>query len=197
MGISKYLDPKNGVAFRKIFGTEKNKDILIHFINDILNFTGKSAIQTVEFLSPVQNPEIAIKKEGIVDVLCKDGEGVQYIIEMQVSPVKGFEKRAQYYAAKAYCRQTDRGGLYANLKEIIFIAIADTILFPNKKEYKSDHIILDKNTHEHDLKDFYCAFIELPKFHKKAGDGLDNIVENGAISSNMQIKPQNLIWPKS
>ena len=152
MTLSKYLDPKNDVAFRKIFGTEKNKDILIHFLNDMLNFKGKSCIDTVEFLSPILDPEIALKKESIVDVLCKDKEGVQYIIEMQVSRSKGFEKRAQYYASKAYCRQADKSGVYANLKEIIFIAIANTVLFPDKKEYKSDHIILDKNSHEHDLK---------------------------------------------
>ena len=135
--ISRFLDPKNDIAFRKVFGSEKNKDILIHFINDILGFKGNKAIQTVEFLNPIQDPEIAAKKESIVDVLCKDRMGTQYIVEMQVELTLGFEKRAQYYAAKAYCRQTDRGkgesGRYANLKEIIFIAISNYILFPEKK----------------------------------------------------------------
>lgn len=177
MTILKYLDPKNDVAFKRIFGTEKHKDILIRFINDILGFTGSSAIKNVTFLSPVQDPEIASKKQSILDVLCKDENGVQYIIEMQVCHTQGFEKRAQYYAAKAYCRQADRGGPYANLKEVIFIAIANIVLFPNKKEYKSDHIILDRATHEHDLQDFSFTFIELPKFTKRPGDALDNIVE--------------------
>ena len=177
MTISKYLDPKNDVAFKRIFGTEKHKDILIRFINDILGFTGPSAIKDVTFLSPVQDPDIASKKQSIVDVLCKDENGVQYIIEMQVCYAQGFEKRAQYYAAKAYCRQADRGGLYANLKEVIFIAISNIVLFPNKTEYKSDHIIMDRATHEHDLQDFSFTFIELPKFTKRPGDVLDNIVE--------------------
>ena len=177
MTISKYLDPKNDVAFKRIFGTEKHKDILIRFINDILGFTGPSAIKDVTFLSPVQDPDIASKKQSIVDVLCKDENGVQYIIEMQVCYAQGFEKRAQYYAAKAYCRQADRGGLYANLKEVIFIAISNIVLFPNKMEYKSDHIIMDRATHEHDLQDFSFTFIELPKFTKRPGDVLDNIVE--------------------
>ncbi|MFP3031082.1 MAG: PD-(D/E)XK nuclease family transposase, partial [Wolbachia sp.] len=75
--------------------------------------------------------------------------------------IQGFEKRAQYYAAKAYSRQADKGDQYHNLKEIIFIAIADCILFPNKSEYKSDHVMLDKDSYEHDLKDFYFTFIEL------------------------------------
>ena len=181
MALSRFLDPKNDVAFKKIFGSEKNKDILMHFLNDILEFTGDSQIKHVEFLSTIQDADIASKKQSIVDVLCKDKVGVQYIIEMQVDPTMGFEKRAQYYAAKAYCRQTNRGkkedGKYSNLKEIIFIAIADCILFPEKKEYISRHIILDKNTHEHDLKDFFFTFIELPKFDKDKVEMLKNITE--------------------
>ena len=178
---SRFLDPKNDVAFKMVFGSEKNKEVLIHFINDILGFTGIQEITEVEFLSPIQEPAIAVKKQSIVDVLCKDKTGVQYIIEMQVNPSDGFVKRAQYYAAKTYSRQLNRGkkedGKYKNLKEIIFIAISDCILFPEKKQYKSDHIILDKDSHEHDLKDFYFTFIELPKFEKNKIEDLENITE--------------------
>ena len=181
MALSKFLDPKNDVAFKKVFGSEKHKDILIHFINDILELKGSNQIEEVEFLSPIQNAEIASKKQSIVDVLCKDKNGVQIIVEMQVAPTKGFEKRAQYYAAKAYSRQLNSGkevdGKYQNLKEVIFIAIADCIIFPNKIAYKSDHIILDKKSHEHDLQDFSFTFIELPKFNKTNIDELSNILE--------------------
>ncbi|QTP63112.1 Rpn family recombination-promoting nuclease/putative transposase [Wolbachia endosymbiont of Ceratosolen solmsi] len=177
MALSKFLDPKNDISFRRIFGTEKNKDILIHFLNDILGFTDKSAIKDIEFLSTIQDPDIAAKKQSIVDVLCRDEDGVQVIVEMQVAKTKGFEKRAQYYAAKAYSRQADKGDQYQDLKEIIFIAIADCILFPDKSEYKSKHTIRDEDTNEHDLKDFYFIFIELPKFPKTKEDQLSNIVE--------------------
>lgn len=181
MALSKFLDPKNDVAFRKIFGSEKHKDILIHFINDILELKDQSQIEGVEFLSPIQDPEIAAKKQSIVDVLCRDKNGVQIIVEMQVAPTKGFEKRAQYYAAKAYSRQLNKGqeedGRYHNLKEVIFIAIADCIIFESKKEYKSDHVILDKNSYTNDLKDFSFTFIELPKFTKTKIEELNSIIE--------------------
>ncbi|QTG99453.1 Rpn family recombination-promoting nuclease/putative transposase [Wolbachia endosymbiont of Rhagoletis indifferens] len=95
----------------------------------------------------------------------------------QFTKTKGFEKRAQYYAAKAYSSQADQGDNYHNLKEIIFIAVADCIIFPDKTEYKSNHVILDQNSFEHDLKDFYFVFIELPKFIKTKEDQLENIVE--------------------
>ncbi|MFP3036320.1 MAG: Rpn family recombination-promoting nuclease/putative transposase [Wolbachia sp.] len=177
MAFSKFLDPKNDVAFRRIFGTEKNKDILIHFLNDILELNGKDAIQDIEFLNTILDPDIAAKKQSIVDILCIDENGVQVIVEMQVAKTKGFEKRAQYYAAKAYLRQADKGDQYEDLKEIIFIAIVDCILFPNKSEYKSKHTIRDEEINEHDLKDFYFTFIELPKFPKTKEDQLENIVE--------------------
>ncbi|WP_333024147.1 Rpn family recombination-promoting nuclease/putative transposase, partial [Wolbachia endosymbiont of Pentidionis agamae] len=133
-------------------------------LNDILEFSEENKIMDVEFLATIQDPDIASKKQSIVDVLCKDQNGVQIIVEMQVARTKGFEKRAQYYAAKAYSQQASKGDDYHNLKEVIFIAIADFILFPDKTAYKSDHITLDKITYEHDLKDFSFTFIELPKF---------------------------------
>ena len=179
MPISKFLDPKNDVAFKKIFGTEKNKDILIHFLNDMLVFKEKNPIQEVTFLKTIQDPDIAAKKTSIVDILCKDGEGNSYIVEMQVAKTKGFEKRAQYYASKAYSGQINQGRDYSTLKEVIFLAIADFVMFPDKVQYKSDHIILDKETHENDLKDFSFTFLELEKF-TKTKEEISTLIEKWA-----------------
>ncbi|UXX40484.1 Rpn family recombination-promoting nuclease/putative transposase [Wolbachia endosymbiont of Oryzaephilus surinamensis] len=82
MALSKFLDACNDIAFRRIFGTEKNKDILIHFLNDILGLTDDNKIKDVSFLSPIQDPVIASQKQSIVDVLCVDSTGVKTIIEM-------------------------------------------------------------------------------------------------------------------
>ncbi|WP_353281480.1 Rpn family recombination-promoting nuclease/putative transposase [Wolbachia endosymbiont (group A) of Andrena trimmerana] len=174
MAFSKFLDPKNDVSFKRIFGTEKNKDILIHFLNDILGFTGKNEINDIEFLSTIQDPDIAAKKQSIVDVLCRDSTGAQYICEMQVAKTKGFEKRAQLYASKAYSRQS---GNYIDFKKVFFIAISNSTLFPTEVEYISTHNIRDIKTNGHYLKDFQFVFIELPKFTKNKEDQLENIVE--------------------
>ncbi|WP_367364112.1 Rpn family recombination-promoting nuclease/putative transposase [Candidatus Tisiphia endosymbiont of Nedyus quadrimaculatus] len=183
MAISRFLDPKNDFCFKQIFGTEKNKDILIHFLNDILGYQGKDQIIEVSFLKTIQDPAIAAYRQSIVDVLCKDQNGTQVIVEMQVSEHAGFEKRAQYYAAKAYSQQIlkedenhKKLAVYAKLKGVIFLAIADFIMFPDKKDWKSTHRMLDSKTHEHDLKDFYFIFAELKKFHKTI-DQLENIEE--------------------
>jgi len=167
MMIVKYLNPRNDIAFKKIFGTEKNKDILIHFLNDVIvTSAGRGLIKEVTLLNPMQHPEIVSKKQSIVDVLCEDENGIKYIVEMQVAKVAGFEKRAQYYAAKAYASQPDKGDTYTHLKEVIFLAITEYVMFPNKSGYKSEHVLLDQKTHERDLKDFSFTFLELPKFKK-------------------------------
>jgi len=172
MVISRFLDPKNDVAFKKIFGSEKNKDILLDFLNDVLVKTKKEKIIDITFLNTVQQPEIAVQKQSIIDVLCVDNVGARYIVEMQVAKTSGFEKRAQYYASKAYYSQMKSGEAYDNLKEVIFLAIVDFVMFPNKKSYKSDHIIFDTENGHHDLKDFYFTFIELPKFKKERVEDL-------------------------
>ncbi len=179
MLFSKFLDPKNDFAFKQIFGTEKNQDILIHFINDILCFKGPEQVVSVDFLKTAQDPDIAAQKQSLIDVLCKDETGRQFIIEMQVARMQGFEKRAQYYASKAYSRQLLPGEDYTQLKEIIFIAITDFVMFKDKEEYYSTHVILDKETHAHHLKDFSFTFLELPKFDKEI-DELENLIEKWA-----------------
>ena len=174
--LNKYLDPKNDVAFRKIFGTEKNKDILIHFLNDMAMFKENPRIKTITFLKTIQDPEIAAKKTSVVDILCTDSEKRQYIVEMQVASEKGFAQRAQYYAAKAYINQADVGHKYENLREVVFLAITQFTMFPRRKSFKSDHIILEKDTHDHDLRHLAFSFLELPKFKKKI-DQLEGITD--------------------
>ncbi|APR97839.1 Rpn family recombination-promoting nuclease/putative transposase [Wolbachia endosymbiont of Folsomia candida] len=177
MAISKFLDPKCDLTFKRIFGTEKNQNILIHFLNDILGFGEENAIQEVEFLSTIMNPEIASDKQSIVDILCKDSSGARYVVEMQVARDKGFEKRAQLYAAQAYSRQLDKSGNYIDLKIVYFIAVSNCNLFPEEIDYLSTHNIRDIKTNGHYLKDLQFIFIELPKFPKSEVEQLENIVE--------------------
>lgn len=175
----RFIDPKNDFAFKKLFGSEQHKDVLIAFLNDMVVFKEGLPIKNVTFLETIQDPKIAIQKTSILDILCEDSRGHRYVVEMQVAKEKGFEKRAQFYAANVYCNQSTRGAAYQDLKEVIFLAVCDCVLFPNKTAFKSDHIILDKESFEHDLKDFSFTFLELPKFQKKE-DELHTIVDRWA-----------------
>jgi predicted transposase/invertase (TIGR01784 family) len=169
MSVTKYLNPKNDRAFKRIFGSEGNKDILIHFLNDIFDRIN-NPIKEVTIEKTSQDPKAAGERISFVDVFCKDAQGHHFIVEMQVASDTGFLKRAQYYAAKAYIDQRDQGNNYKDLKEVIFLAITDFTIFPSKPDYLSHHAMLDKKTYEQDLKDFSFSFLELPKFKKKQGE---------------------------
>ncbi|KLT22756.1 putative transposase or invertase [Wolbachia endosymbiont of Armadillidium vulgare str. wVulC] len=177
MAFSKFLDPKNDLSFKKIFGSEKNKNILICFLNNILDFSTSDQIIEIEFLSTIMDPEIASDKQSIVDVLCKDSIGNRFVIEMQLARDKGFEKRAQLYAAKAYSRQLDKSGNYIDLQKVFFIAISNCNLLPEEVDYISTHNIRDIKTNGHYLKDLQFVFIELPKFTKNKVEQLENTTE--------------------
>ena len=166
MNRSKFLDIKIDSCFKKVFGTEKNKDILISMLNHLIVFEDDVNITDVSFLKTSQDPDLAYKKQSIVDIMCQDQYGRQFIIELQVAERAGFEKRAQYYAAKAYSSQLGAGENYHELKQVIFLAFTNYIVFEGKQAFKSDHVILDKDTYARDLKDFSFTFVELPKFTK-------------------------------
>lgn len=165
--VSKYLNPRNDIAFKRLFGSEKNKDILIALLNEVLKNQFHKSIIDVTFLSPFLEPEALANKQSVVDVLCKDEDNCKYIIEMQVASFKGFEERAQYYASKAFVSQIKQGGKYEDLKEVIFLAFTNFSIFPKKRHYKSEHITLDKKTQENDLNKISFTFIDLVKFEKE------------------------------
>ncbi len=197
MAFSKFLDPKNDLSFKKIFGSEKNKNILIHFLNDILGFSTSDQIMEIEFLSTIMDPEIASDKQSIVDVLCKDSIGNRFVIEMQLARDKGFEKRAQLYAAKAYSRQLDKSGNYIDLQKVFFIAISNCNLLPEEVDYISTHNIRDTKTNGHYLKDLQFVFIELPKFTKNRVEQLENTTERWCYFFSATLKVVVLWWLNS
>ena len=164
--IQSFLDPKNDFAFKRIFGNKKHKKVLIGFLETVLKSQISPPIQKLTFLKTIQDPEVASKKQSVVDVMCQDQKGSYYIVEMQVASQTGFEARAQYYASRAYTSQMNQGEEYKDLKEVIFLAIANYIVFPNKKDYKSEHCTLDRKTGENDLDKIFFTFVELPKFKK-------------------------------
>lgn len=164
--MSRYLDPTNDVSFRKLFGTEEHKPLLISFLNSILCLEGKRRIKQVELLPKDQAPLIKATKSSILDIKCTDERSVQYIVEMQNKSVPAFIKRTQFYVAHSYVTQFPAGSDYVELKPIILLAIANHELFPDKKQVISYHKTLDVDTLEHDLEDMSYVFVELPKFIK-------------------------------
>jgi predicted transposase/invertase (TIGR01784 family) len=148
-----------------VFGIDKHKKILLAFLNDL--FEGvHPKIKNLRFLPPHQDPEIAGLRQSIVDVLCRDVSGKQYIIEMQCAHDAAFLKRACYYASKAYISQMKPGQPFSDLEPVIFLAILEEKLFPKKQAYLSHHKLKDIFTNECDIDQFTFSFLELKKIEK-------------------------------
>jgi len=171
----RFADPRSDIAFRKIFGNENKKEILISFLNAVLDLEGEYLISDVEILDSYQSPKVFQLKETTLDVRAKDKRGVTFIVEMQVEKQEFFGKRALYYSSKAYVNQLDKAKGYPKLNQVIFIGILDFSLFENK-HYLSRHIILNQETQTQDIKDLEFYFIELSKFNKTLKE-LTTIIE--------------------
>ena len=168
MIAGKFLNPRNDLCFKRIFGSEKNKDILIHFLNDILD--RPYPVEEVTFLKTIQDPEIAPLRVSVVDVMCEDQDKNRFIIEMQLSHEKGFDRRALYYAARAYCSQRTKKKKFYDLKDVYFLAITDFAPFPKKKTWLSRIGLKDLETNEHDIDAIQLLFMQLPLFKKTKKD---------------------------
>ena len=97
---ARYLDPKNDLVFKRIFGEHAN--ILRSFLNAVLPLPYDALIVELEYLPAEQVPQIPALKNSIVDVRCKDQKGRQFIVEMQVSWTNAFLQRVFFNSSKAY-----------------------------------------------------------------------------------------------
>ena len=160
-----FISPQNDFAFKRIFGNEQHKEILISFINSVLDLSGERQVVEVELANPYQVPRLEQFKETILDINATCQSGRKFIVEMQVEQQHYFHKRALYYSAKAYVEQLPRGEDYPTLKPVYFIGVLN-FNFTDNSSYLSRHLILDTATHEQHIRDFEFCLIELPKFAK-------------------------------
>ncbi len=170
-----FADPKNDLAFKKIFGNEGKKEILISLLNAILDFKGNMTIVDLHIVNPYQVPKIPDLKETILDIKAKNKNGDEFIVEMQKKHLGDFAKRSLYYTSKAYVSQLSSGADYSKLNKVYFIGIVDFTMFEGD-EFISRHLILNKETLKQDLSDFEFTFIELKKFNKEL-DELQTLLE--------------------
>ena len=188
----KFADPKNDLAFKKIFGDENHKHILISFLNSVLDFTSNQTIVDISLANPYQVPRIPELKETILDIKATNRDGEAFIVEMQKKDLGDFTKRSLYYTSKAYVSQLPKGQNYTLLKRVYFIGILNFNIF-DSKNYISRHLIINQETNKQDLEDFEFSFIELPKFKKELKE-LTTILDKWIYfiqnASNLSLVPE-------
>ena len=156
----RYLDPKNDLTFKKVFG--EHAELLRSFLNAVLPLDGREIVH-LEYLPPELVPDIPIHKNTIVDVRCKDENGRVFIVEMQMIWTDSFMQRVLFNASKAYVRQIPKGGEYKYLNPVYSLNLLDDT-FSDSDEYLHHYRIVNIANTEQRIKGLEFIFIELPKF---------------------------------
>lgn len=159
----KYLDPKADLTFKKIFAG--HPDLLISLLNALLPLKRNQQIKSIEYLPTKLVPVDPLHKDTIVDVRCRDVEGRQFVVEMQMAWTDAFKQRVLFNASKAYVSQAEMGCKYEDLQPVYSLNLVNEIFEKDMKEYKHNyHIVHDKRTKKV-IEGLCFTFIELPKFH--------------------------------
>src|SRR5689334_5696656 len=170
-----FADPKTDFVFKRIFGVEGRKPLLIALLNHMLELDGDRRILEVQHLSGEQHVDVPELKLSILDVKCTDASGRRFVVEMQVLKVEGFEKRVVYHASKAYVMQLRSAEEYPTLCNVVGVTICNFELWPDtdkdgrfKVPMLSRWRMQEEHTGEVGLPQVQYAFLELPKYRAGA-----------------------------
>ena len=164
----RYVNPYTDFGFKKLFGTELNKDLLISFLNAL--FKDKPEITDLTYLNSEHLGEAYADRKAVFDVYCKLADGSRIIVEMQKAEQEYFKDRSIYYSTFPIRDQAPKGKWNYQLEDVYTVGILN-FTFPDG-EYPGDSMI-----HEIKLKDvednhvFYnkltFVYLEMPKFNKR------------------------------
>ncbi len=196
-----FADPKTDFVFKRIFGVEARKLLLIALLNHLLELEGDQRILDVQHLTADQHVDLAELKLSIVDVKCVDATGRRFVVEMQVLKVEGFEKRVVYNASKAYVMQLRSAEEYPALCNVVGVTICNFNLWPEKNAQGRFKVPMlsrwrmqEQHSGERGLPQVQYVFLELPKY--AAGDAPTTLVDKWAYffreARNLDVIPPAL-----
>jgi len=158
----RYLDPKNDIVFKRIFGEHPN--ILRSFLNALLPLPENGQIVSLEYLPAEQVPQLPLLKHSIVDVRCVDQIGRQFIVEMQMNWTSAFLQRVLFNASKAYVRQLEKGEQYELLQPVVGLSLLDDVFDHQSTQFYHHYRMVNVEQPQRVIEGLQLVFIELPKF---------------------------------
>ena len=165
----RFISPKTDFAFKKIFGSDKSKNILISFLNALV-YENKNTIKSLEIIDPANQGPIEASKDSFLDVKAVLDNGSTVIIEMQVIHTAAFEKRVIYNLAKAYGNQLGKGEKYPTIRPFIALTITDFVLFKDSSKIINRFRLKEETLPLNYRDSLSLIFLELPKFNKELSE---------------------------
>lgn len=161
--MSKYLTPTADLTFKKVFG--QHPDLMMSLLNAMLPLPEGEEITEIEYLPAELVPDTPIKKNSIVDVRCREKNGRQFIVEMQLEWTTNFMQRVLFNASKAYVRQLDKNEHYEVLQPVYALSFVNAVFEPDMKTFYHHYALVHSEDTGKVIEGLQLIFIELPKFH--------------------------------
>ena len=179
------ISPRVDIAFKKIFGVEENKDLLISLINSIVSKDDQ--VVDVTLLNPYNAQNFRNDKLSVLDIKAMGHHGKRFNIEIQISDDADYDKRALYYWAKLYTEQLKASEGYALLSKAIGIHILNFTSILGVANYHNVFHVKEKDSGAHYFKDLELHTIELKKFSADGREELADVVAKVKTSLDMWV----------
>lgn len=168
--VKKYIDPLTDFGFKRLFGSEPNKDLLIDFLNGV--FRGRKHIADLVYNKNEHPGETVNEGGAIFDLTCTGNDGEQFIIEVQRGKQGNFKQRAIFYTSRLVTEQAPKGKRSEwayNVKEVYLIALLEDFSLDNIESdggFLHDICLSNRETGKVFYEGLGYIFIELIKFVK-------------------------------
>ncbi|MBP7496215.1 MAG: PD-(D/E)XK nuclease family transposase [Bacteroidales bacterium] len=172
MLTEKYVNPFTDYGFKRLFGEEMNKELLIDFLNELLH-KEQGKIKKLTYLKSEKLGISANERRAIFDLYCENERGEKFIVELQKTKQKFFKDRTLYYSTFPIREQAKKSNWDFELNAVYTIAILDFVFDEDKDEsdkYRYDIKLTDIETNKIFYDKFMFIYLEMPKFNKKLND---------------------------
>jgi len=163
---TKYVDLLTDISFKRVFGVDQNRDLLIAFLNEV--FKGRKHIMDLVFNKNEHHGNNKEEGSAIFDLLCTGDKGERFLIEVQTGTPTNFKKRALFYTSRLISEQAPKGGMKDwayDITEVYFLGILEESITADPR-YFHDIGLCYRDTGEIFYDGFGHIFIELSKFVK-------------------------------
>jgi predicted transposase/invertase (TIGR01784 family) len=165
---AKYVNPFTDFGFKKIFGEEASKPLLIDFLNSLLPETNR--IKNLSFKNTEHLGQTQADRKSLFDIYCEAANGEKFIVGLQKAKQNFFKERTVYYSTFPIREQAEKGEWNYQLNAVFCIGILDFVFDDYETEMEKKevlHTIQLKNQHG---KIFYekltYIYLEMPNFLK-------------------------------
>lgn len=161
----KYVNPYTDFGFKKLFGTEINKDLLISFINSLLH--GREVVKDLTYLNTEHLGTSEADRRAVFDVYCENEKGEKILVEMQRGEQQFFKDRTLFYTTFPIREQQVIKDWDYQLKSIYIIGILNFTFDKDNDDYYHHEVqLLDNQTKEVFYDKLTFIYLEMPKFNK-------------------------------